>query len=170
MISECFQSSPGRRRVGLWGQQCCFAVSRPLCLAVKGVGGGSWCEALFEGSRAPRTLFLISTPRCLLGFVWSLGSGLSHDCLSHSAVPRALSEEQVNAEDFTAPPLTATVNQMLQARQEIEKLPGEQNTFLCVTYQILNALKAAAALSDLILSVGVCVIKSCVTFLARQGL
>ena len=118
------------RQVSLCGQQWCFTVSQPVCFAVKGVGGGSWCAALLEGSQAPRMLSLdiFFFPKKQFGvcFVLSLGSGLSHDSLIHSIAPLALSEEQVNAEVFTAPPLAVTVNQMLQARQEIEKLLGSE--------------------------------------------
>lgn len=49
-------SALGIRQVSLCGQQWCFTVSQPVCFAVKGVGGGSWCEALLEGSQAPRIL------------------------------------------------------------------------------------------------------------------
>lgn len=103
-------------------------VSQPVCFAVKGAGGGCcWCEALIELSQAPRMLSLDYFFCWPFGvcFVLSLGSGLSHDSLIHSIAPLALPEEQFNAEVFTAPPVTATVNQMSQARQEIEKLPGE---------------------------------------------
>lgn len=58
---------------------------------------------------------------------------------------------------------------MLQARQEIEKLPGVQNAFLCVIYQILKCFKSCCGASDLILSVGAYEIKRCVAFLTRQG-
>lgn len=110
------------RQVSLWSQ--------PEAFAVKGVGGVSWCEALSEGLQAPRMLCLDYFFPCFLGFVLAQGQ----DCplaLIHSIAPLASSEEQVVAEVFTASPLVATANQMLQAGQEIEKLLESEMLF-CV--------------------------------------
>lgn len=111
---------------------------RPGCFAVKGAGGScARCEALIEGSQVPRTLSL----DIFVYFVLSLGSGLARDGLIPSTAPLASSEEKVNAEGLTAPPLTATLSETLQARQEIEKLPGERNAFLCAVLQNPTVLR-----------------------------
>lgn len=60
---------------------------------------------------------------------------MARDGLVHSTAPLASSEEKVNAEGLAASPLTVTLSEMLQARQEIEKLPGERNAFLCAVLQ-----------------------------------
>lgn len=98
----------------------------------EGAGGScSQREALLESSQVPRTLSL----DIFLFIFLSLGSGLARDGLVHSTAPLASSEEKVNAEGLAASPLTVTLSEMLQARQEIEKLPGERNAFLCAVLQ-----------------------------------
>lgn len=120
-LVNVWNSALGMRQVSLCGQQWCFTVSQPVCFAVTGVGGGFWCKALLEGSQAPRMLSSPPSPS-VLGFV--LFWAWCQVCPTRSISPLALSEEQVNAEVFTAPSLAMIVNQMSQARQEIKKLLG----------------------------------------------
>lgn len=71
--------------------------------------------------KPPECCALIIFFPCFLGFVLSPGSGLPLAPI-YNIVPLASSEDQVMAEVFTASPLVASANQMLQAGQEIEKL------------------------------------------------
>lgn len=148
------------RQVSLWSQ--------PKAFAVKGVGGVFWCEALLEGSQAPRMLCLDYFFPCFLGFVLSPGSGLfsGFDPQHCSTIILWRASYGWN---FYSISFSCSCQPNVAGGAGNREAAGEWNVIPCVIYQIPKCFRSCCMASHLILNIEVYTLKCCVTFLTGQG-